>query len=190
MFLGGQLTDFMNMKNQAPATRPGFTRIIIALGHVTAVSRRRTRRLERGHDETLHDIGLVRPLGSRGEERGRGGARHPLYVMGKNSARWNPSGRSPDEVEQPPPPRRKSSPSSPPMKRPTASLRPHEPVPHGGNNLLENVGRQGPAEVEKRATSSSSLAPSRPTSKSPAGQGRHLRASSAVDTDFTVKLCD
>lgn len=208
MFLKGQLEDFVAMRNMAPGDAGRYTRITIGpWGHVTG------KHPDAGKDAKISEMMKLfmnfdwYDKWLRGEQNGaEEGAPIRIYVMGKNQWRdeqeWplartryanyylhsggNANTRDGDGV---------LSPTAPTEAEPPDKYKydPMDPViTVGGNNLLESVGALDQKAAEGRQdvlvfTTAPLEADLEVTG--PITATIHA-ASSAVDTDFTVKLCD
>ncbi len=207
MFLKGQLRDFQNLRQMAPGEAGRSTRLIIGpWGHVMGTHP------EAGRDAQLND--MIKLLMKEdwydrwlmGEQNGiEDGPPLRIYVMGAN--KWR------NEEQWPLPETRytrfyihsdghantrdgdggldRLKPGSEPAD--TYTYDPMDPVPTtGGNNLLESVGAKRQKKVESRRDvlvfTSSVL--DEPLEVTGPIKAYIFAASSAVDTDFTVKLCD
>lgn len=207
MFLKGQLEDFVSLREMAPGDAGKYTRIIIGpWGHVTG------KHPDAGPDAKIGDMLRYMMMFDwydrwlRGEDNGiEKEAPLRIYVMGKNEWRdeneWPlartkytnyyfhgggnansvtgdgtlsttvPEGESPDNF----------------------TYDPMDPViTVGGNNLLESVGAKDQKTPEARDDVLVFTTPVLERDLEVTGpiSATVYAASSAVDTDFTVKLCD
>lgn len=207
IFVEGQLNDFAAMRKMAPGDAGKYTRIIVGpWGHVSGV------RKDAAGDAKLSD--MIKDLlvlkwydrWLKGVDNGvEKEAPVKLYVMGRNVWRdeqewplartvytkWYLGGSGKANSVKGDGTLGTDAPGEEPADRFTYD--PRNPVlTAGGNNLMEDVGARDQAEVEKR--SDVLIYTSAPLTEDYEATGPVeaviYAASSARDTDFTVKLCD
>jgi len=207
IFTAGQLQDFVAVRERAGEKAASNTKIVIGpWGHVSGVhpDAGKGARLGRMMKEMMVLDWYDRWL--KGEDNGiKDRPPIKIYVMGKNV--WR------DEYEWPLARTEWTSyylhsnggantasgegllSTEPPADQPPDryTYDPRDPVPTmGGSNLLENVGPRDQAEVEARKDVLVYTTPPLEEDLEVTGPIKAViyAASSAMDTDFTVKLCD